>query len=81
MNLNVNPNWSYEETINNLRALRNSYEEILRSFSCFQSRKQVWFVYNTKRMFYSLNFEQWKKDRIWEYMNRDIDFDILKRFR
>lgn len=28
-------------------------------------------------MIYSLPFEEWRRDRLWEYLNGDIEFDVL----
>ena len=81
MKLFIDPNWNYKQTLSNLRALRLQYEDILRSFSYFNLHDKVVFTYEVKQSIYSLNFEEWKKDRIWEYMNHDIAFGILQNFK
>ncbi len=65
----VNPNWTFKETVEHLKTLKTQYEEILASFSCFELRKEVNFKVHTKRQFYSLKFEEWKRDKLWNYMN------------
>lgn len=67
--LNINQNWKFKDVVENLRALRIQYENILRSFTYFQLNEIVEFKRHTRNAFYSLNFETWKKDKIWNYMN------------
>lgn len=81
MILEINPNWNYKETISNLKTLRHDYEGVLASFSYFQLHERVIFNYEFKNAIYSLPFETWKKDRIWEYINHDIPFSILQNFK
>ena len=77
----VDPNWNYKDTLKNLRALRKSYDESLRSFSYFNLHDKVIFIYSIKQSIYSLPFETWRKDRIWEYMNHDIPLTILQNLK
>lgn len=79
--IEINPNWNYKQTLANLRALRLSYDNTLRSFSYFNLHDKVLFTYQFKQSIYSLPFETWKKDRIWEYLNHDIAFAILQNFK
>lgn len=81
MELFIDPNWNYKQILSNLRALRTQYEKSLRSFSYFQLHERVSFNYEIKNAIYSLNFEEWKKDRIWEYLNHDIDYTILQNLK
>ena len=81
MNLYIDPNWNYKQTIENIRALRNQYNDILCSFSYFNLHDKVLFTYEIKQLIYSLNFETWRKDRIWEYMNHDIPLTILQNLK
>lgn len=78
MRLEINQNWKFKDVVENLRALRTQYEDILRSFTYFQLNEIVEFKRNTRNAFYSLNFETWKKDKIWNYMNRFEYFFILQ---
>lgn len=81
MELFIDPNWNYKQTLSNLRALRRQYDNVLRSFSYFQLHERVLFNYEIKNAIYSLNFEEWKKDRIWEYLNHDIPLTILQNLK
>lgn len=77
----VDPNWNYKQILSNLKTLRHDFEDALASFSSFELHKKVLFTYQFKQSIYSLNFETWKKDRIWEYLNHDIAFGILQNFK
>lgn len=63
----INPSWNYRDVIVNIRALKLSYEERLTSFLVLKQQND--FIRETRNALYSLNFEEFKKDRIWEYMN------------
>lgn len=81
MELYIDPNWNYKQTLLHLRALRLSYDNVLRSFSYFNLHDKVLFVYEIKQSIYSLPFETWRKDRIWEYLNHDIPMTILQNLK
>ena len=82
-NLVVNKNWTFEETVKNIEALKSQYCDILASFSCYEIKDKVKFKRNLRDSFYSMNLKTWEIDKIWEYMN-DYEFlyvlkDIAKR--
>lgn len=79
--LNINPNWNYKETIKNIKTLKYEFQNALASFSYFQLHDKVLFTYEIKTAIYSLNFETWRKDRIWEYLNHDIPMTILQNLK
>lgn len=79
--IEINPNWNYKQTLANLKALRHDYEGVLASFSYFNLHDKVLFTYQFKQSIYSLPFETWKKDRIWEYLNHDIPLTILQNLK
>ena len=64
---------SFEGILKNIEALKTHYQEFLSPF------------FNVKRIIewrdyvYSLPIEEWKSDRIWEYLNDDITLDKFKR--
>lgn len=76
--LNINPNWNFKELVGNLKALRSEYDGILCFFSYYDLHEKVLFQAKIKQLIYSYPFEEWKKDRVWEYMNHDIFFCILR---
>ena len=57
--------------IMNARTLKELYSGLLMPFF---NEKEIRFWRN---LLYSLNLEEWKKDRIWEYLNGDVELEIL----
>lgn len=57
--------------IDNGRTLRGMYNELLCPFF---NEKEIRFWRN---LLYQLELEEWKKDRIWEYLNGDIEIEEL----
>lgn len=57
--------------IDNGRTLRGMYQELLCPFF---NEKEIRFWRN---LLYQLELEEWKKDRIWEYLNGDIEIEEL----
>lgn len=77
--MNMNPSWNYKDIIMNIRTLKLSYEERLTSFSYVCDENN--FIRKTRDNLYSLNLEEFQKDRVWEYMNGYLSqFDILMFF-
>lgn len=68
-NLVVNKNWTFEETVKNIEALKSQYCGILASFSCYEIKDKVNFMRNLRDSFYSMNLKVWEIDKLWEYMN------------
>lgn len=73
MNVYVNPNWTFRELVKNAKSLKREYVFCLGFFSydyTFEELKvKNRIIKETKVKIYSLNMEEWKKDRVWEYMN------------
>ena len=67
--LKINYNWSFEEAVNHLEALKSQYEEVLASFSYYQIHDKVEFIRKLKNDFYSLKLKEWEINKLWEYMN------------
>lgn len=69
--MNINPSWKYNEVVDNLKLLRNQYQEILTTF--FYVRDENKFIRDVKDKIYALKFDENKIDHIWEFMNNDLD--------
>ena len=69
MKLEIDPNWSFKELVDNLKVLRTQYEDTLRLFSWQQLHEQNEFVRQTRNSIYALKFPEWQRDKIWNYMN------------
>ena len=71
MRFELYPSIKFDEFIDNCEVLRTQYTELLTPFFNVQAIR-CW-----KKMIYSLNFAYWKRDKIWEYLNFDIELDEL----
>ena len=71
MRLDINPNWTFDEIVYNIKALRTSYERFLTLFNYFHLKEKAEFIRQTRNNFYSLNMEEWKREKLWNYMNGD----------
>lgn len=78
MGLKINPDWSFKEVVDNAWTLRDEYDRLLVSFSYFDLHEKVVFMKQTRDAIYSLNFEYWKKDKIWSYLNHYEYFTTLR---
>ena len=54
------------------RTLKELYSGLLMPFF---NEKEIRFWRN---LLYSLKLEEWKKDRIWEYLNGDVELEVLE---
>lgn len=78
----VNENWTFKECIRKVRTLKTQYQGVLMSFYFLKNPQQEErFIRETRKEIYSLQFDEWKKDKIWEYMNDDIEYAIIKILR
>lgn len=75
MNLYNIENITFVQFIDNCEALRGQYQEVLAPF--FDKKMiRLW-----KTMIYSLHLAEWKRDKIWEYLNDDITKQELELFK
>lgn len=77
MNIVINENITFDELLNQSRTLKSRYKEKLASFLWYEYREKNDFVYDLKQQIYSLNFAEWKKDKIWNYLNDNEFIDTL----
>ena len=64
---------TFRQFVENCEALKSQYEEVLSPFF------NVQLVRCWKKMIYGLNIEEWKKDRLWEFLNDDVPIELLKK--
>ena len=76
----INPNWTFKETIENVEVIKSQMGDIIASFWYFDLKKEVCFIRNLKKQIYSLKFEEWKRDKIWEYINGYEYYEELVKF-
>ena len=79
MKIEINPNLDFCEVVECLEALKFQYEEILTSFLYIHERNK--FIEETRNMVYSLKFPEWKRDKIWEYLNGFEYLYVMRRIK
>lgn len=76
--MEIKKDWNFKEVVNNLKEIKKSYKEKVRSFSYYELHEKVLYIRKVRNIIYSFNFKEDKKDKIWEYIN-DYDFlDLLE---
>lgn len=79
--MEINQDWNFKEIVSVLKSLKEQYWEKARSFSYFDLHEKVVFKRNFRDDIYKLNFEEWKKDKIWDYINNYEFLYVLKRLK
>lgn len=69
--------WTYEEVVANIETLRNYYVVLLTSFSYFERKKRIKVCRDFKEQIYSLQFDEYKRNMIWKYINDEIEYEEL----
>lgn len=77
MEIQIDSNCSFKNLVIQAKAIKNQYNGILSSFSYFNLHDKVEFERNFRDLIYSLNFEEWKKDRLWDYLNDYMTYEKL----
>ena len=78
--MKVNQNWKYKDIMKYIEAMKFEYQEVSASFLWFEKKQQMEYIRNCKKQIYSLGFETWKKDKIWEYLNDFENIEVLFKF-
>lgn len=79
--MEINQEWNFKEIVSVLKSLKEQYWEKVRSFSYFDLHEKVVFMRNFRDDIYKLDFEEWKKDKIWDYINNYEFLYVLKRLK
>jgi hypothetical protein len=81
----VNPNWTYRESVEHIRTLKDEYQRGISSFSMWQKREWANFIVEARKQFYSLKLKEWQIENLWNYMNNNFPYNYLirsaKRFK
>lgn len=72
---------SFSDIVDNIETLRLQYEEVLASFSNFEQKQKHEYMRLIKNEIYSLKMLEWKKDKIWEYINGLEYIEVLKNLK
>lgn len=75
----INKDWKYREILEHAEALKTEYKDVLASFLWYEAKERTEYTKQIKDLIYSLNIEYWRKDKIWEYFNDDIELPILTK--
>jgi len=78
--MRVKENMTYYECVKQVGLIKKDYVSFMHFFN--EEEEDKWYYYQKmreiKKEIYSLKFEEWKKDKLWEYMNDDVTFlDLL----
>lgn len=79
--MEINQDWNFKEIVSVLKSLKEQYWEKVRSFSYFDLHEKVVYMRNFRDEIYKLDFEEWKKDKIWDYINNYEFLYVLKRLK
>lgn len=63
------------DIIEYVRVLKTEYQKSLALF--FDGKT----IRKWRAKIYAFEIEEWKKERIWEFMNGDVDVDVLKHIK
>ena len=81
MRLEIDPNWTWKESVDHIKALKDQFDGILASFLWYEVREKNDFVCDARDKIYGLKFEEWKRDKLWNYLNGFEFLSILKRIK
>lgn len=77
MKIDINPDWTFKEVVDNIKTIKILYKGVLSSFSHFELKKEIDFKQQTRDSVYALKMQDWKKGIIWDYMNDYQRYAIL----
>ena len=69
---------SFIEIVKCVGILKQSYDLFLVSFFSAPSWVRAVRIKDFRDIIYSMKLAEWKKDKIWEYLNNDMTLDELK---
>lgn len=77
--MEINSNWTFKQLVYDyLKELRHEYDRVLCLFKCYEIKERIKYRQEIRDKIYNLNIEYWQKDRIWDYMNHDEIYKVLK---
>lgn len=79
MNIEINQKLKYKEILLQIETIKSQYQEVLLSFSIFEQDKKILFIKQMKRQIYSLSFDEWRIDKIWNFIN-DKEITLMDIF-
>ena len=80
MNLHIDTNWSFKTIILHIENIKEEFIGKLASFSYFHLHEKVLFIKDIRNSIYSLPILEWQCDKIWEYLNDNIELKNLTKY-
>lgn len=80
-NFEINLNWDFNEAIQNAKILKTTYDLFLVSFYFFKTKDRNDYIRTIKKQIYSLKIPIWKHDKLWEYLNGDLEYEELLKIK
>lgn len=77
MFMEILPSWNYKEVVNNIETIESEYTSTIVSFSCFNLKDKCKYIRQVKDQIYQLKMSETKRNRIWQYLNGDVDYESL----
>lgn len=74
----INVNAKFDDIILNIKTLKENYNSSLASFRYFEKKQLIEYKKRIRNNVYSLQFEEWKKDKIWNFLNGFEEFETLE---
>ena len=73
--------WTYKESILLINGIKDHYEYLMLFFDASNNKVKILEeMREIKKKIYDLKFEEWKRDKLWEYINDDIEYSDLWNF-
>lgn len=73
----IEKDWTFDDAVNNIETLKTYYGRLLTSFSVFERKKRILLCRKFKTQIYSLKFEEYLRNKIWKYINDEIEYEEL----
>lgn len=77
----IDENWDFKEIVENAKMLKEKYNIFLTSFYFFEIKERNNYIKNVKNKIYNLNIICWKRDKIWNYLNGDLEYEELVKLK
>lgn len=74
----IDVNAKFDDVVLNIKTLKEKYNRSLASFRYFEKKQLIEYKKSIRNNVYSLQFEEWKKDKIWNFLNGFEKFETLE---
>lgn len=81
MIVKIDPSWSWKESVEQIEALKDQFDGVLASFLWYELRERNDFIYEVRQQIYALKFDEWKREKLWSYLNGFEKLEVLKKLK